>query len=280
MARLKKVASALQTRDWTEIDQLLRGFDMPTSEWYEGDRSAYVIEHAGQGSDDALIELEEYLEDEGGAASPGLSSGSEPWEARKFRLFISHTHAYADLAGGLRLAMGRWGVDAFVAHDRIEPAEDWQFAIESALRTCHAVAALWTPDFLSSRWCDQEVGAALGRRVLIVPLMLPTLPHGFIGRSQGLAVGPKEVPGSIADRLYKVLVERPTTRARMAPAVVHRFAASPSFAATRENFELLKAIPEDSWTANMAVDVRQAAVSNNQVGEGSVPAPVHRTLLW
>jgi TIR domain len=76
--------------------------------------------------------------------------------------------------------MGSFGVDAFVAHDTIEPTRPWQDVIESALATCHALAALVTTDFKESNWCDQEVGFAVGRGILIISVRIGHDPYGFI----------------------------------------------------------------------------------------------------
>ncbi len=94
--------------------------------------------------------------------------------------------------------MEQWGVDTFVAHDDIEPTREWQDAIEAALRTCDALCALMTSDFIESKWCDQEVGFAIARRKLVVAVKLGTDPYGFIAKYQAVISGEGEILYAVA----------------------------------------------------------------------------------
>ena len=68
----------------------------------------------------------------------------------------------------VREYFARWRIDAFAAGAVIEPTREWERVIETALASCDALAALFTPGFVSSEWCDQEVGYCLARNVPIV----------------------------------------------------------------------------------------------------------------
>jgi hypothetical protein len=91
------------------------------------------------------------------------------WTAGKLRLFVSHVSRIKTSATRLKAALDTFGVDAFVAHEDIEPTQEWalelELELELALRSMHALCAIVTPDFHTSLWCDQEVGFALGRPV-------------------------------------------------------------------------------------------------------------------
>jgi hypothetical protein len=105
---------------------------------------------------------------------PRLASGL--WQpefqpkGRFFRLFLSHTSAHKQEIGQLRTALIPYGIAGFVAHDAITPTQEWQDVIVDALHSCEALAAYLTPDFSQSAWTDQEVGAAIGSGVLVVPI--------------------------------------------------------------------------------------------------------------
>jgi hypothetical protein len=147
---LKKIANALDSRQPHEIDRILEEFDF-TSGWGGFDHENlpstgydYALGHIKGCSDYDLIELAAYLdstEDELAASGADLPG---PWKPDHLRLFISHTHRHARLAGGLRHIMSPWLIDAFVAHDDIEPTSDWRKTIKSALRTCHVAIAIVT----------------------------------------------------------------------------------------------------------------------------------------
>ena len=126
------------------------------------------------------------------------------WQTGFFRLFISHTHPNKVSAHNLKAALGKYGIAAFVAHDDIEPIKEWQLEIERALRTADALAAIITPDFVDSRWCDQEVGFAFGRGKLVIPLCKETAPHGFLGEYQGFLAKGLQAP-DVAEQLFQIL---------------------------------------------------------------------------
>lgn len=96
-----------------------------------------------------------------------------------FRLFLSHRSEIKREVHELAQALSRRCIDAFVAHDHIEPSREWQKEIELALASCHGLAALASEGFHESVWCMQEVGWALGRGILVLPVMLPHDPRGF-----------------------------------------------------------------------------------------------------
>ena len=83
-------------------------------------------------------------------------------------------------------ALQRFGISAFVAHEDIQPTTEWEGEIQRGLGTMEALAAILTPDFSASVWCDQEVGFALGRSRLVIPIRCGMDPYGFLGKYQGL----------------------------------------------------------------------------------------------
>lgn len=58
------------------------------------------------------------------------------------------------------------------------------------------LCAIITPDFYMSKWCDQEVGIALGRAIPTISIKKGADPHGFIGRYQ--AIKAKTKVGDVA----------------------------------------------------------------------------------
>ena len=109
------------------------------------------------------------------------------WEDDGYRLFLSHKSEVSKQAAELKKQLKIYGVSAFVAHTNIEPTQQWQDEIESALYSMDALAALMTEDFHESEWTDQEVGFALGRHVPIIPLQLGQEPYGSLARMQALS---------------------------------------------------------------------------------------------
>lgn len=198
-------------------------------------------------------------------------SDEGPWRPDTFRLFISHTSEHQALAGAVRESLAQWQIDCFVAHTTIEPTDEWVDVIESALRTCDALTALVTADFIGSRWCDQEVGVAYGLGTLIVPVKIGANPYGFIGRYQALTHNPdRENHWSLGNRLFELLAGHAKSSQRMIDPVINRFSESRSFDGTRAAWPAIKAFPREAWTDERVGRVRQACRDNSQVWDGSI----------
>ena len=162
----------------------------------------------------------------------------------------------------------------------IEPSREWQEVIELALRSCDIMLAYVTPDFRESRWCDQEVGWALGRELVVLPVKVEADPYGFFGTYQALPVSRGEQPRNTAMAVSRSLVlaifgmQRPgavTLIPRMANTVVEAFYASRTFETTIRRFELLRLVPKSAWTADHVTRIKMALSENSKVRDCVLP---------
>lgn len=107
------------------------------------------------------------------------------WKPNCIRLFISHRDKYKSQANRLAELLSNYGVSCFVAHDSIEPMEQWQKTILKGLETMELMLAFVTDDFHESYWTNQEIGYALARNIPIIALKLQKKdPAGFIADKQ------------------------------------------------------------------------------------------------
>ena len=189
-------------------------------------------------------------------------------QGRFFRLFVSHTSAHRQAVGALRAALLPHGVVAFVAHDAIQPTQEWLDVIVRALREAEALAAYLTGDFHDSAWTDQEVGAAVGRELLVLPLKVDQDPYGFIGHYQ--AMNANIDTGVLARQIAAVLRTHGLTKRPMAEAVVDRFVHSDGWNSARENLNRLKELPADVWAPWLVEAVRLATSSNTEIQTADV----------
>lgn len=136
------------------------------------------------------------------------------WEPFHLRLFLSHLSTFKRTTGQLQAALRRYGISAFVAHVDIEPTREWMDEIEAGLHSMDALLAILMPGFRESNWTDQEVGVAVGRGVLVIPVMKGLNPYGFMSRFQGLSAEGKTV-AAVAAEVFQILVRSPKTRIRM-----------------------------------------------------------------
>src|SRR5262249_9008605 len=136
-----------------------------------------------------------------------------------FRLFLTHLSSFKDTAAGLRNSLRRFAISSFVAHEDIEPAKEWQDEIEAALFSMDALAAVITPKFVESKWADQEIGVAIGRGTVVIPIMREATPHGFIGKFQGVNGKGKTIL-QVATAIFDVLLASRQTRSRLLACLV------------------------------------------------------------
>ena len=125
------------------------------------------------------------------------------WRSGYFRMFISHLTENKDSASHLKNALVKYGIDCFVAHEDIEPSKLWQTEIEKALASMDLLCAILTPGFYQSKWCDQEVGIALGRSIPTLSIKKGADPHGFIGKYQ--AIKAKSSAEAVAKDVFEVI---------------------------------------------------------------------------
>jgi hypothetical protein len=271
---IQAIADALADADPPDIDLILEQHGVATASWVSGRGSReYVMSLLQQAADDDLLELNEYLNPEtrpevsrpqAAAADARIWTPSLLPGDTFFRLFFSHTHSHQRLMGELKTALLRYGIVAFVAHQDIRPTREWESVIESALKTCDALAAYLTSDFHTSAWTDQEVGVALARDILILPIKVDVDPYGFIGKYQAIQ-GKQADPSFLAMELARILRTHSLTKRAMANAIVDRFVHSNQWNEARENFNLIQQLPKDVWTRGLIDAVRRAARDNHEV---------------
>jgi hypothetical protein len=194
----------------------------------------------------------------------------EAWGPRlrqpPFRLFISHTSPHRVLAAEIGQRLNDLGVDAFVAHSTITAADEWQKVIETALRFSDGMAALITPDFKSSEYCDQEVGAAIALGLHVIPLRQGADPHGFLRNRQGLPGDTSPEAGLLlGDSIYDALLEHQKTEGKMAEVFAFRYGRSRSQIEALVNLKCLLGIREDHWSTEVIAIVRAAERENTYV---------------
>ncbi len=134
------------------------------------------------------------------------------WRIGHFRLFISHLNTNKESASNLKHCLSDYGIDCFVAHEDITPSREWEVEIEKALFTMDALCAIVAPEFIKSKWCDQEVGIALGQKKLVISIDKGEVPYGFFGKYQALKSRNKTANELAAD-VWKALYANEKTKA-------------------------------------------------------------------
>ena len=185
------------------------------------------------------------------------------WGGEQVRVFLTHKSSVKTQTSQLKQSLVRCGVAAFVAHDDIEPTEEWQREIERALFSMDALVALLSEDFHNSNWTDQEVGVAIGRGVPLIAVRLGMDPYGLIGTSQGLSGCTWADTDSIAVKVFQLLHKRIQDKSRLFECALTAYASSQSFADSAWKVEHLLSVFA-TLTSDQVARVVEAYQGNEQ----------------
>lgn len=276
-----RVARELQSRmRYAEIDSFLRGHGVDTKKPTSGANSKWVYSKELLDSENDAVILR--IADELGVphkyavADAARTVEATFWEPLHFKLFLSHLATFKKTTGLLQKALRGYGISAFVAHVDIEPTKEWQNEIEAGLLTMDALAAILMPGFKESNWTDQEVGVAVGRGVLVVPIIRGLNPYGFISKYQGMHASGKTV-AEVAHELFTIIVKSSRTRSRMLSALVETTLRSVTEADALEKIGHLSKVKE--VPAAYLQQLRDGAASSAVLSKGKPLANLDELLV-
>ena len=162
------------------------------------------------------------------------------WHPETIRVFISHRDTAKKYAHQLATELKAYGIDSFVAHDTIEPDEDWLEQIELALQSMDAMLVFITDNFFESAWTNQEIGYALARGIPIVSIKVEGKdPAGFIRNRQAIN-GTLDNAASNAAQANKTLKKRLSPLPRYRKLALRRFMNANSYDEAASAFEDVK----------------------------------------
>lgn len=255
---------------YSDIDVYLKGFGVDVNK--EGPDSynskwIYTKHLLSDAPAETIIRIADELElDHPYVVAYQRVNESRFWEPGHFRLFLSHLSAFRKVTGALQRKLRPYGISAFVAHVDIEPTKEWQSEIEAALFSMDALAAVLTAGFKESNWTDQEVGVAIGRGVLVVPIIRDMDPYGPIGKYQGLNARGMTV-SQVAQGVFDILVDSPKTHSKMLTALVDTAVYADSTAAALKKLDILGGL-DDIPSAHLQ-RFRDGALASQIYAEGS-----------
>jgi nucleoside 2-deoxyribosyltransferase len=236
---------------------------LPWSDEWQGEKSAYVLHMVEEAADQVLLELAQHV---------GIQFEETPaprvdppfWRKGMFRLFVSHLASERAFAAELQEALLNFGISCFIAYNDIEPTQEWQAQIETALATCDALVALLHENFHLSNWTDQEIGFAMGRGVPVYSVRFGQDPYGFIGRFQAFN-GNKKDAATLSRELFDAYRKNKQTQRRMSEILVALFEQSSSFADAKARIGYLEEL--ELWEPSFSTRIRSASRSNNQISD-------------
>lgn len=258
---MKEIVGRLGTEDWPLIDVSLKQFAFPWSDEWRGTKEAYMYQMIEEAPDQSLIDLAQHV---GFQFAEVTTLRVEPpfWRKGMFRLFVSHLAVHRVFAASLQEALLDFGVSCFIAHNDIEPTQEWQTQIETALATSDALIALLHQNFHASNWTDQEIGFAMGRGVPVFAVRFDQDPYGFIGRFQAFN-GNGKTAAELAPELFDAYCRNKQTQRRMSEVLVGLFEESGSFVDSKARIYYLEGL--EFWDPPFSTRISSAAKTNYQV---------------
>lgn len=191
------------------------------------------------------------------------TADSSLWKPGYVRVFLSHSAMHKQFIGQVASELAVSGIHAFVAHDTMEYEEPWQDQIEHGLRTMQAFVAITHPEFLTSAWCQQEVGWALGRGVPRYVIRYPADPAGFIGRTQWPQAA-EERHVDVAARILEWISRMPEFSDQIVAGLLSALRAADNYldaGATAKRIATVDTLNVDQWS-----ELAEIYHSNDQVG--------------
>ena len=216
---ISQIGRELQSRmSYVDIDSFLSEFNVNIkSKKISGTNSkwVYVKEVLAGEPDELIIKIADELGLKHNYILQSLSvNETDFWLPNHFKLFLSHIASFKEKTHLLKISLLKYGISSFVAHDDIEPTREWQDEIEKALFTLDALAAILLPNFHESKWTDQEIGVAIGRNKLVIPIRKGIDPYGFIGKYQGFNSQGKTID-QVAKGIAEILFSHKLTNSKM-----------------------------------------------------------------
>jgi len=102
------------------------------------------------------------------------------------RIFFSHSSLDLPTVRAIQAQASAMGAEVYLHEEHSEPGSNLADKLTEAIGRCDAVIVLITANAAPSPYVNQEIGVALGKQILIIPLVEVGMPHERLAMLQGL----------------------------------------------------------------------------------------------
>lgn len=138
------------------------------------------------------------------------------------------------------------------------------------------LVAILMPGFKKSDWTNQEIGFAMGRGVLVIPVMRGLDPYGFIGKYQGLSANEKTVE-EVAKEIFAIISTSDQTRIKIASLLIALLQRGATADYILEKASIIDSVP--NFPISQLERLRDQAMSNNIIADNHHVLKKLNTLL-
>ncbi len=151
-------------------------------------------------------------------------------------VFISYSSSNKELAGELKRFLNKYGLNVFLAHETINPTEEWQNKILEYLEKMDVFILLLTKKYQGSKWTDQESGYAISRRILIIPIKVDINPYGFLSKIQAIVLN-KNDQSITYNKIIEILYNK--EKIKFLNSIIDFFGKSPDFDTSNQRVKII-----------------------------------------
>lgn len=260
---IQDISDKLSYEDWPIIDLTLRQFGLQTTDqWSGSDKKGYVISMIDKSDDESLAQLHFHLTGENNIVKQ--SDTIAFWQPGTYRIFLSHLSEFKIVASQIKEKLESLHCSVFIAHEDIQPTKEWQSEIELALDSTDCVIALVTKGFHQSDWTDQEIGIAMGKGKLVIPIAAGGKPYGFLSKYQWLKNENLDIQ-EIYDQTFTILTQHNLSKRKFSEALVNKLESSYSFANAKSNIILLEKV--EYLDSDLLKRIQEAHDNNYQINQ-------------
>lgn len=184
----------------------------------------------------------------------------------RVNVFLSYSTVDGELAGRIKNELESFGLSVFMAHEDINPSEEWQKTILENIEDCDVFMSLLTQEFKESDWTDQETGIAFVNGKVIIPIKVDIDPYGFIGKFQALRLNRSNIPDG-AKTIVNTILDKDELKEKMVDSLIERFVDSWSYDDAGIKAELLLKL--DGLTQKRIERIVEGTLENRQIYEAN-----------
>jgi len=178
------------------------------------------------------------------------------------RVFLSYNSSDKKLAGGIKRQLEKFGPKVFLAHEDIEPTQDWIRRILRELDKTDVMLPILTDNFPRSKWTDQECGIAKAKGAFIISTKVTINPYGFLASEQAFKFRLDNVPLSCLN-IAKVIHKNRKLPRRFLDGLIQTVADSHSYDEAGVRASYLNEF--EGYSARQVNEMLRAAVNNDQI---------------